>query len=92
MSIYSLYTGILYNEFFSMPMAIFGDTNFKCLAIDPYRNNRLVLNMTMAEEAYHHEPVSSEAAQAAGEGWVLAAGGMGRVAWGLGRGGSSLSN
>ena len=32
MSLFSIYTGILYNEFFSMPMAIFGGTRWKCLS------------------------------------------------------------
>lgn len=30
MSIFSLYTGILYNEFFSVPMTLFGGTKFVC--------------------------------------------------------------
>jgi V-type H+-transporting ATPase subunit a len=39
MGIYSVYTGLIYNEFFSVPMAIFGDTRFRCFeprtAFDP---------------------------------------------------------
>jgi len=31
MSIFSIYTGLMYNEAFSMPMTIFGDTKWKCL-------------------------------------------------------------
>lgn len=30
MSIFSLYTGLIYNEFFSVPMTIFGGTRFVC--------------------------------------------------------------
>lgn len=30
MSIFSLYTGILYNEFFSVPMTLFGGTKYVC--------------------------------------------------------------
>ena len=30
MAFYSIYTGFIYNEFFSMPMAIFGPTHWKC--------------------------------------------------------------
>lgn len=30
MSVFSLYTGLLYNEFFSVPMTIFGGTRFVC--------------------------------------------------------------
>lgn len=30
MGIYSVYTGLIYNEFFSIPMQIFGGTHFRC--------------------------------------------------------------
>mmetsp|Transcript_13607 Transcript_13607/g.33435 ORF Transcript_13607/g.33435 Transcript_13607/m.33435 type:complete len:874 (-) Transcript_13607:923-3544(-) len=33
MAIFSIFTGALYNEFFSIPMAIFGDTRFKCWGV-----------------------------------------------------------
>ena len=34
MGIYSFYLGLIYNEFFSMPVIIFGRTKFKCFHAD----------------------------------------------------------
>lgn len=36
MSMFSIYTGLMYNEAFSMPMTIFGDTKWQCLDGDGF--------------------------------------------------------